>query len=305
MRKRIYLAVQRSIGSRTGRYYRELLGLERMTAGQLEARGRERLELVLRRAAAEVPFYRKQLGQGSGRRLEDFPIMTRKLLREAFADLMSDRFRARFLAGEGPSLRGWTWVKASGGAADAPLWVIHDRELRERGRAIRLYCLELLGLRFGAPHFRFCTVHGELGRAGWRDRLVQLLANCRCLNGLELDEERMEHYLELIDREQPEYLVAFAETAGQLARFARERGIAIHPFRAVLSNGEAVTGPLRSSIMEAFGAEVRHHHGHHDTTSLACECELGGFHALTGHLALEVVDQAGRGLGPGNMAGCW
>jgi phenylacetate-CoA ligase len=69
--------------------------------------------------------------------------------------------------------------------------------------------------------------------------------------------------------------------------------------RVVFTTGEALLPEMRRRIAEAFGAPVLDQYGQDEKVGWVLECPAGTYHQILEYGVLEVVDDAGRALPPG------
>ncbi|MDA0578101.1 MAG: hypothetical protein O3B24_08380, partial [Verrucomicrobia bacterium] len=99
LRRAVFFLLQRAIGSRAGKCYREFRVMERWTPERLAAWQADQVHTLLVRAAERIPFYReRQLAP----RLDAFPIITKEKLGDRYHDFMRPDLRREYEAGRRP-----------------------------------------------------------------------------------------------------------------------------------------------------------------------------------------------------------
>ncbi len=291
--------LQRLVGSRVDRCYSEFISLERGSAASLQLLQERRLERKLTAAVSEIPFYRSRVRASESPSLDDFPILKKADIRECYRDLMSDELRLRYQrTGKPPVGYSWKEVK-TGGSEGTPTTVIHDPELRDSGRAARLYSQFLCGFPFGTPYFRLWGSMDGIAPDSAPSLAVRVqsrLAREIPLNSFRMSSVRKREYLERMRNSEVGFLMAYADAAYELARFAQANGIAVRPLTAIMACAGTVTDDLREALVSVFRARVHNKYGSRDCADMACECERGGLHYYSNHYLLEVVDAAGNRL---------
>jgi phenylacetate-CoA ligase len=291
------LVLQRAIGSRTGRAYGEFAALRGLSRVDLDALQRRRLAGVLAEAVAHVEYYRRRVTSHRAPELSDFPILAKPDIREHFDQLRSDALArswdARRLA------YSWTLVK-TGGSTGMPVTVVHDRAFRDRGRASRLFSQDLCGFPFGTPYVKLWGSMEDLSRVRALPgrRLLGWLGRELPRNAFRMSDDDMARYAGEIARLRVRYMMAYVDAAHQLARHVRRTGVDLR-LDAVMACAGTVTGDARRDIAAAFGARVHNKYGSRECGDMACECPDGGLHIYTNNVAVEVVDDQGRPLAPG------
>src|SRR5215813_8783792 len=163
-RRFAYFSLHRLAGSSLSKYYREFLALERMPSLRLKELRAHRLERLLSHASSAVPFYRRCVREKGGPLLTDFPVLTKRDIRENFNDLMSPELLREYCSRRPTRRYSWMPVQ-TGGSTGMPTTVIHDREFRDFNRAARLYTQHLCGFPIGTGHFKLWGSMREINEA--------------------------------------------------------------------------------------------------------------------------------------------
>jgi len=297
-----YFQLQALIGSRAGRRLAELRRMAAAPPEAVAAVSRKKLQELLKWATARIPYYRALGLAGDCARLEDFPVLTKAKVRENFLELMTPELRAQYQSRRRPAAYGWTEVR-TGGSTGQPTTVIHDARLRDCGRAARAFSQELCGFPFGTPYFKLWGSLQDIMQAGdsYVGRLTRLLAGERQLNAFRMDEQRMQEYLDFMGRDKARHMMAYADCAEALARFAKRCGLKVKPLESVMCCAGTLTPAARKLIGEVFQARVHNKYGSRECAEMACECSEGGMHIYAPFVHLEVVDERGKPAQPGQL----
>jgi phenylacetate-CoA ligase len=103
-----------------------------------------------------------------------------------------------------------------------------------------------------------------------------------------------------VNRLEPDAIVTFGRFAGYLYRRALDAGIPIHAPRLIWYGGDAMAEADRRLIEERHGIPVFSSYQSCEFLRIAFQCERRqGFHVSMDHVALRVVDEAGRDVAPG------
>ncbi len=294
----LYFQLHRLIGSRVGEYYQEFFQLERASRDDLQALQAERLESLLQRAVSSVPYYRERVSQKKDLTLSDFPILTKSQIRENYDDLMADKLRSEYHAGTKTNkIYSWVEVK-TGGSTGVPTSVIHDKELRDRGRASRLYAQHLCGFPLGVPYFRLWGNMRDINnnKASRYHRVASYLAKESILNAFQMIAADIERHIDTINTSSPRNMMAYADAAYEVAKYSLRMGKPIKPLNSIMSCASTLSPHMRETMQQAFHARVHNKYGSRDCTDTACECEEGNLHIFSNHVILEVVDENGAPL---------
>ena len=300
LNRALYFSLQAAIGSRAGAAYRELMTLERAPRPQIDDLAEQRLGALLQRAVRSVPYYRDRVNPAAADDLAAFPVLTKQAIHENFSDLMTPELRAAYDARRRSPAYSWVAVQ-TGGSTGAPSTVIHDRALRDHGRAGRAYAQYLCGFPFGTPYLRLWGSMADIRRSKSSpvQRIIHALSRETVLNAFMLNAQRMQTYLGAINGSRCRHMMAYADAAHRLALFAEEAGIAVRPLQTIMSCASTLTDDIRETLQRVFGARIHNKYGSRECTDMACECEAGGLHVLEPTLRLEVADGNGRALPAG------
>ncbi len=102
-------------------------------------------------------------------------------------------------------------------------------------------------------------------------------------------------------REEPDYLLTFPSVALEIARYFLDHGLGLKRLKDIGTLGEVVTPRARKACRDAFGLEIRDMYSAVETGYLALQCPAGRYHVQSESVLLEVLDEAGRPCGPGEI----
>ena len=273
----------------------DLRRLERqqwLAPGQLRQIQLDRLNGLLARAWADVPFLRTYWGDHGCRpgalrdasELSDYPILTKQLIRQNFDGMTSPSERARALekttggsTGEPFRLR---YSVASYAARNAAMW----RGYRWAGTDLGRRTLYLWGV---APNMS--------AKARLREWLFHTAYNRRMLNSFELTRDNGVRYAATINAYRPRTLVAYVAPAVALAQWLLDSGTPVAAPDSIITGAEALNDSQRALIEKAFGAPVFNTYGAREFGLMGAECkERAGMHVTADQIVIETVDDAGR-----------
>ena len=276
--------------------WRELERSQWLSRDAIAARQAERLRDFLAGIAANVPYYREQFaaagfdprGFRSVEDLQALPFLTKPRIRRNLESLKS--------RSAGKLVRYNT-----GGSSGEPLVfymgmgrVSHD--VAAKWRATRWW-----GVDIGDPEVVLWGSPVELGKQdrikAWRD----LVFRSRLLPAFEMGERQMDGYLREIRRLRPRMMFGYASALALLARHAESRGTRLDDLgvRVCFATGETLYPDQREVIESAFGAPVANGYGSRDAGFIAHQCPEGGLHLSAEHVIVELVDDDGRPVSPG------
>ncbi|MGH8719908.1 MAG: phenylacetate--CoA ligase family protein [Burkholderiales bacterium] len=255
-----------------------------------------RLDSLVRHARDRVPYYQKlfaEIGFDSVYALCDLarlPLLSKCDIR-AYCEELKAR-GARDLTQYGTS-----------GSTGEPLtfWVSRGRishDIAAKWRAMRWW-----GLDIGD---REVVVWGPPVKLGARNQLRNLrdvILRTRLLPIKGISNPQLDEYLKVIQRARPKMLFGYPSALARLATRANETGVDTGSLgiEVAFVTSEMLTPEWRQSIEQTFSCKVANEYGAKDAGFLARECPRGGMHITAEDLIVEIVDEHGRVVAPGEF----
>jgi phenylacetate-CoA ligase len=255
------------------------------------------LQDIARHAYEAVPFYRDRLAplfRGADidlRAWREVPILKRT---EALANvdamhaLFVPRFAARDSSGRTSGTTGQSlafWQSELAGLASTCL---HERlfESHEIDKAAHMARIHLAPP--GAADYPEGTE-----TSGWNltcpDAKHSVL-NIHC---------SVEQQVDWLERRAPAYLSTYQSTASALARSFEIKGRSLS-LEAIFTSGETIDASTRDDIRRALGCEVIDRYATNEIGHIASQCpEGGGYHICSEAVLLELLDDSGKDVAPG------
>src|SRR2546423_859628 len=181
-----------------------------------------------------VPYYSTLLSAENPREVEKnpqavlqrLPILTKDLIRAYFSGLQSKDNYRRHLE-----------VNTSGGSTGEPVKLIQDDEYRDASAALRWLSQQQLGCAVGEPHVRLWGSERDLecGTKSRKARFFNWLTNTAWVNAFAMSPQTMRNFITVLNRKPPRLMVAYAQAAYEVARFAEREQISIKPQHAIMT----------------------------------------------------------------------
>ena len=263
---------------------------------RIRALQRERLEILLRHAKANVPFYATRLdplfradGSIDWDRWGEIPTLKR-------SDLIEHR-RA-LLARDMPPGHGRIGDIATSGSTGTPVVTSHTSFALAMTRAAVFRANFNDGTDFGTPLGAWVGLRSDVARwpDGRRAGPWGPWWEPSALNGERLE---INHHvpsaqvLEFFGRNQVRYVLCGGTDARLLAHEAERLGIALS-LDAILTRGTDATAPGRTLIAEVFGARTLALYSSKEGHRMAHSCtQCGGWHVNDEHVLVEILDEEG------------
>ena len=272
------------------------LAREAWTAEQWTDWQNAQLESLLHRAASEVPHYRalwqrtERSGEKPWRDLRNWPILTKDEVR---AD------PAGFVAGDRDMRR--MFRLSTSGTTGKPLTLWRGRMASKRWHALfearwrhwygvsRWDRWAILGGQVVTPVAQTCPPYWV-----WNGSMRQLY-----MSTFHLSPETTEAYLEALHQYGVKYLWGYASSMNALAQNALELGLEAPKLDVAISNAEALQPRHRAAIEAVFGCPARNTYGMAEMVAGGSECEAGQLHMWPDAGIVEVLDDAGDPVAPG------
>lgn len=258
------------------------LSLDELVSLQLDS-----LRVLLRHAAANVPFYRD--------RFRDAAVTPEDVRSE------SDLLRIPLLSREDVQAAGDTRrstvgpfveiTKSTSGSQGRPVTFGYERRSESWRQAVRLRSYGWAGYRPGVRAFNFWGSGAAL--KGLRKAKVELdhkvrrdvYVDCSVRSG-----ERLDEAIRSIEKFRPEVIICFASAGADLARRVLDTGARSWGTIPVICGAEALVASDRRALEEAFGPAVYETYGSRETMLMGAECpEHDGLHVPMENVVVEIV----------------
>ena len=272
-------------GSGRLRTLRELERSQWLPLKVLRERQRERLEEIVRYAAAHSPYYARLFQQHAfdpnNFHLAAFralPLLTKSIIRASTDDILSREFK-----------RGELGMHKTGGSTGVALTTYFDRRWSEVRTADAMRSDQWAGCYhgmkmaslWGNPPIPRTLKHRM--RALLRDRILYL-------DTIDLNERSFATFVARWRRERPEILFGHSHSLFMLARYVLDRKIRDLRPRGIISTSMMLLANERVEIEEAFGCKVNDRYGSEEVALIASECEQHrGMHLNIEHLLIEFL----------------
>ena len=261
----------------------------------------EKLTRLIQHAYEDVPFYRRRFDlagvqPASVKAVEDLgrlPILTKHDIQTHLTDLIArDVDRARLLENH------------TGGSTGEPLTFYQDANFSAWSEADKLRCYRMAGYQLGQRWaFLWGSDYDGQAHRGWRGRLGdRVVYNLMWINTFDLTADTLERAAAQLALWRPQMLVAYVSSATLLARLIVSRELPPLQLRTIQTSAEVLTPADRQLLEATFNCPVFDRYGCREVNNIAHECERHrGRHILAENNVVEVVDDAGRPVGPGQL----
>ena len=280
-------------GRKTFRYWKELEQSQWLSPGELERLQFGALCRLLAHAAAHCPYYAEDwaergLDPAGLSAPEDFrrwPVIDRVVIAEH-----RPRMRSR-----APGLR--LLSKSTGGSSGSPVHFDLDTGSNDRRMAAWHRGYDWAGAGPGTRQFYLWGVPlGQQPRwKRWKDQLYNRLYRRLVVNSFEFSDARVPLFLDQLNRQRPDVIVAYTGPLYTFARCLKERQLEPYSPRSIVVGAEKLHPFQRELIEDVFCAPVFETYGSREFMLIGAECDRHeGLHLTAEHLLVEILDDDGR-----------
>lgn len=280
----------------TARMLRDMEVEQWLPVAELQERQAARLRALVTHAVDTVPYYRRlfrdsELQPREIQGCEDLPkipFLSKADIRASLEEMKSDK--ATRLA-----------RCATGGSTGEPLAFYLGRtrvssDVAARCRAERWWGLGVGELEFVLWASPIETTKQDVVRMA-RDRLLRT----RLFSAFEMNTQTMDRYIEHLLRTPYRRVFGYPASIALLCKRAAAigqnlKGVGV---RGVFVTGEYLCDEWRALISSSFGCPVANGYGGRESGFIAHECPEGRMHITADRLIVEIVDEAGNRLKPG------
>jgi phenylacetate-CoA ligase len=248
---------------------------------------------LLTHCQQHVPFYSKIIERLGGNfhddptgYLQQFPVLTKKIIRDNFKDLQSSDLEKRK----------WFYM-TSGGSTGEPGRVIQDYDFAEKAGAINLFFSKLVGRETGECEVYLWGSERDIthGSETWKARLANRLTNSIFVNAYHMSPQKMIEFVEILNTKKPKLIISYAESITSLAKYIEKENIRVNPQKAIITSAEALFPYMRETIERIFQCRVFNRYGSREIGNIACERPgIEGLWVAPWGNYLEILDSNGN-----------
>lgn len=215
--------------------------------------------------------------------LAAYPTLTKAHISANYDDMVATPWKGR------------TLTKVTGGSTGDPFRFEYTMDVYARRTAVMWRGYGWGGASLGTrTAYLWGTGLRKGGWGGFKDRLYHGAFNRRFFDAFSLSEANIDERIEEIVRYRPKAVVGYVTPVAVVARRMIETGKTLSGVRGVLTGAEALHGPQRRDIEQAFGCPVFNTYGSREVMLMASECDRHqGLHVNADHLVFETLDGAG------------
>jgi phenylacetate-CoA ligase len=260
---------------------------------QINAWRNQRLQILLKTAYREVPFYRSLLDENrikwedikSPAQLQRIPVVTKEMLGPEYPDRTTRNTGLK------------TYEVCSSGSTGKNFRVREDSETAGNYRASFMLALKWAGWQIGERHMQT----GMTLDRSWDRRLKDSILRCEYVSAYELDDDHLDAALDVLDAKKIAHLWGYPGSLYFLAKRALQRGWN-RPLRTLVTWGDNLFQHYRSTIEQAFGTKVFDTYGCGEGFQIAAQCGTESkYHLHSMDVIVEFLDNDGFPVREGDI----
>jgi phenylacetate-CoA ligase len=256
----------------------------------------QRLREMLAKIGKTVPYYRNLFSNlgfkpehlTSLDELRRLPFLTKEIIRKNIQQLKAEDSRdlARF---------------NTGGSTGEPLVFFISRERISHDVAAKWRATRWWGVDIGDPEVVVWGSSVELGAQNrlrsFRDRVFRT----KLLPAFEMSNTRLDNFIREIRAMRPRMLFGYPSVLSYIAHYAEKQGQRMDDLGICVAfvTAERLYDDQRDQIAKTFGCRVANGYGGRDAGFIAHECPEGRLHITTEDILLEIINDLGEPLPPG------
>lgn len=286
----------RTVRRGAGRFYAELLRNQRLSPEALADLQWARARAIIEHALRTTRFYPRHLGAAGLSDVRDLtagtwsevPVLDRTTVKGNAADLVSSEADDR---SSRPAL--------TGGSTGEPLKTRHDARVPTLALSWRMYGW------WGVQPWDDLARIGRWGfgrKESVKNSLTWWPTRQRYLDAGLITPDAMRELHRGLQRNPPALVEGYVGSMLTFADFLEAEGLRIQPPRAVATTAAPLPPSARRRLEQVFGAPVYDEYRGSEAGWMAGECrEQDGLHIFADTRLIEIVDDAGRPLPPGEV----
>ncbi|OOG74591.1 phenylacetate--CoA ligase family protein [Algoriphagus sp. A40] len=265
--------------------WRQIIALKRKDLDSLQ---KEKLKAILTFASEKSEFYRLQnipVRTNPYEWLASFPVLHKRTFRDNLEYFLTVPLDKRVTA------------ITSSGSSGPPSKVFFNKNELASNRALQVLWWEWAGYKFGNSILQT----GVNMNRSKEKKIKDYLLNTRYINAMSHSEEEILKELNHLEKNPRDHFVAYASSLYLFAKVALEKEITGIRFKSVISLGEKLLPNFKEAIEKAFSCQVFDTYGASEGFLIASQCKEGKYHIMTPHLVLELLDENGKEVKPGEI----
>lgn len=256
------------------KYLKEWEKYDQMSKEELEKIRQERLSEILQYARQKVPYY-KSLSLPDNLSLEDFPVLTKTILRSEKENLVSEDFSIEKLENNHSS---------GSSGVQSVTYMTHPHKAYVR--AIQTHWWQWGGFKPGERTLQT----GISPNRTFIKKLKDIFFRVIYLNAFSLSENEMFHVLRKLKTRTPKHIIGYPSALNEIAKTALKHNQTTS-FSSLISLGDKLFEHYLPNFEKAFQSPIIiNTYGCAEGLLIGCTCDLPYYYLMSPHVHIEVVD---------------
>lgn len=248
----------------------------------------ENLKKILHHTSTNVPYYQNYFlnKDVSKITLQDFPILTKEILREQKENLVSNKHNVNNLQ-----------KNYSSGSSGVQSYAYTDKKYKFYIQGIHSHWYMWSGYKIGDPILQF----GMSPNRVFPKNLKDIFYNVHYLNSFSLNESKLIEAAAILQKNKIEYIIGYPSAINEFAKVLIEKKIN-YKIKGVISLGDKLFPHFRKNFNTAFKTPtIIDTYGCAEGILMACTCDLDYFYIMSPNVVIEIVDDYGKQVKDGEM----
>jgi len=248
----------------------------------------QKLNKLLQHCVNNVPFYKVNHIVNSTININDFPLITKSIIRDNFDDFIAININKKRIK-----------TNSTSGSTGNNFHFFSDRQTDNNRHAFACVGEKWAGADFGKKKLIIWGAERDLIDKGLKSKVInsKFLFNTKKLSSYHLTEaDIVNDIIPTMNNFNPKIIVGYPSTLKYISKFLLENKIAPNPeLTGVITSGESLNKNQRDVIEKAFKVKVFNRYGCRDVGPIAHECEdHKGLHVFSSHVYVEILNEKGE-----------
>lgn len=255
---------------------------------KLEEIQEENLKKILLHTSTNVPYYQNYFlnKDVSKITLQDFPILTKEILREQKENLVSNKHNVNNLQ-----------KNYSSGSSGVQSYAYTDKKYKFYIQGIHSHWYMWSGYKIGDPILQF----GMSPKRVFPKNLKDIFYNVHYLNSFSLNESKLIEAAAILQKNKIEYIIGYPSAINEFAKVLIDKKLN-YKIKGVISLGDKLFPHFRKNFNNAFkNPTIIDTYGCAEGILMACTCDLDYFYIMSPNVEIEIVDDYGKQVKDGEM----
>ena len=262
------------MGTKAMKWYRQINKMEKWSADEIQLWQEENLKKLIHHAYNRTVYYREvfdNLGLTPNdiqtfEDLKKLPILTKDIIKSRFDDFKPNnigKIKHRY--------------SSTGGSTGEPFKYVLDENTWGFTTAVKIYSWKKTGYRYGDLFLSLGSSSlFPVNKKSIIHEIYYRLKNTIPLNGMNMDDDTCEHYINIIKKYNIKYVYGYASAIYLLALYSKRKGYKLQ-MSEVFTTAEKLTDEYRQTIESTWKVRVMDCYGARDGGVTAYEIEPGYF----------------------------